>query len=434
MPAGPQHIQFTVSGEIVSVQGSAIAARLPQAAVGDLCWVSARSGEALPGQVVSFAGNLFSLALFGEPEGICPGAKVRTSGTALSVPVGKDLLGRMINPLGEPVDGLRAPLASCARRGLYCKPPRASERPIIDTALETGVRAIDGFCTLGRGQRIGIFASAGAGKSTLLAMIARQAAADVIVVALVGERGREVREFVEDTLGAEGLRRSVIVVATSDDSSLLRQTAPLTATAVAEHFRDEGLDVLLIVDSLTRTARALRETSIAAGELPVRHGYTNSVYTQLPKLVERAGRNSSGSITAIYTVLTNQDEDIDPLADEIKSLLDGHICIRKEMATLRVMPAIDVTTSVSRLFSRLNGRAERDAAYAGSCALARLLKERHIMMLGGVPDPELSRILANQEKLLGCIRQDSSELSTIADARRMVAEAAGLLATGQRNE
>lgn len=423
----PQALRFTLRGEIVSVQGSSITARLPQAAVGDLCWVQDRTGALLPGQVVSFEESLFSLALFGEPSGICPGAKVQTRGTALTIPTGRGLLGRVISPLGEPLDGLRGPLEASSRRQLHSKPPPACERPLIDTALETGVKAIDGFCTLGKGQRIGIFASAGAGKSTLLAMIARQAAADVIVVALVGERGREVREFIDETLGAEGLRRSILVVATSDDSSLLRQSAPLTATAIAEHFRDEGLDVLLIVDSLTRTARAIRETSIAAGELPVRHGYTNSVYTQLPKLVERAGRSTSGSITAIYTVLTNQDEDIDPLADEIKSLLDGHICLRREIAGLGVMPAVDITSSVSRLFSRLNDKTQRDSAQALSNALARLLKERHIVMLGGAPDPELARILAAQDKILGCIRQETTTPSTLEAVRSRVRETAKLL-------
>jgi type III secretion protein N (ATPase) len=237
---------------------------------------------------------------------------------------------------------------------------------MIEKALITGVRSIDAFCTLGQGQRIGIFASAGVGKSTLLAMMARRAAADVIVVALVGERGREVREFVEDTLGFEGMERSIVVVATSDESSIVRQTAPFTATAIAEHFSEQGKNVLLIVDSLTRTARALRETSLAAGELPVRHGYTSSVYIQLPKLLERAGRSGNGSITALYTVLTNEEDDIDPLADEIKSLLDGHLVLRRELAARGVLPALDVTASVSRLFTRLHDSNYVQTAYTGS--------------------------------------------------------------------
>jgi FliI/YscN family ATPase len=255
---------------------------------------------------------------------------------------------------------------------------------------------------------MGIFASAGVGKSTLLAMIARQAAVDVIVVALVGERGREVQEFLDDTLGADGLKRSVIVVATSDDSSLLRQTAPYTATTIAEYFRDQGKDVLLIVDSLTRMARAIRETSIAAGDLPVRHGYTNSVYTQMPKLVERAGRSTSGSITALYTVLTNQEEDIDPLADEVKSLLDGHITLRKEIAELGILPAIDITQSISRLFGRLHQLEYVTSAQAVSRAMSRFLKDRQILLLGGAPDAELDIILKYQKELFDVMRQQAN--------------------------
>jgi len=397
---------LTLVGTIVSVQGTSITARLPQSSVGDLCWVSTRGGKIVTGQVVSFNNELFSLALFEEPEGIFPGAEVRTRGQQLSVPVGDFLLGRVITPLGVPLDG-DSWSTSLQRRSIWAKPPPASGRPPIDSAIGTGVKAIDAFCTLGKGQRMGIFASAGVGKSTLLAMIARNATVDVIVVALVGERGREVQEFLDETLGAEGLRRSVIVVATSDDSSLLRQTAPYTATTIAEYFRDQGKDVLLIVDSLTRMARAVRETSIAAGDLPVRHGYTNSVYTQLPKLVERAGRSQRGSITALYTVLTNQEEDIDPLADEVKSLLDGHICLRKEIADLGILPAIDITQSISRLFGRLHQHEYTSAARSVSHAMSRFLKDRQILLLGGAPDQELQNILSHQKELFGVVQQST---------------------------
>jgi FliI/YscN family ATPase len=278
------------------------------------------------------------------------------------------------------------------------------------------------------GQRIGIFASAGLGKSTLLGTMAKRAEADIIVVALVGERGREVQEFIDETLGESGLARSVLVVATSDDSSLMRQTAPYTATAIAEYFRDQGKNVLLIVDSLTRMARAIRETSIAAGEVPVRHGYTNSVYTQLPKLVERAGRTSSGSITGLYTVLTNQEDDIDPLADEIKSLLDGHICLRRELADLGVFPPIDITQSVSRLFSKLQSSEYRASAGVISRAMARYLKERQIALLGGVADDELSRILTHKEKLLNTMRQALGESLSRADVEGSIRAVAQLIA------
>jgi flagellum-specific ATP synthase len=383
--------------------------------------------------VTSFNNDLFSLALFDDPDGISPGASVRTRNSQLEVPVGDSLLGRVINPLGKALDNLGALGAKKSRdkhpafRGIYAKPPPASGRPTIDTTVTTGVKAIDGFCTIGKGQRVGIFASAGLGKSTLLAMIARHASVDVIVVALVGERGREVQEFIDETLGATGLTRSVIVVATSDDSSLMRQTAPYTATTIAEAFRDQGKDVLLIVDSLTRMARAVRETSIAAGDLPVRHGYTNSVYTQLPKLVERAGRSKTGSITALYTVLTNQEEDIDPLADEIKSLLDGHIVLKKEIAELGILPAIDVTHSVSRLFNRLHLSEYCLAARCVSQAMSRYLKDRQVLLLGGAPDSELEVILRNREDLFKLFRQDTQSSFDMERSKNDVLRVAKIL-------
>jgi FliI/YscN family ATPase len=244
-------------------------------------------------------------------------------------------------------------------------------------------------------------------------MIARRAEADAIVVALVGERSREVREFIEETLGEEGRKRSVVVVATSSDSSLLRQTAPYTATTIAEYLRDQGSNVLLIVDSLTRLARAIRETSIAAGDLPVRHGYTNAVYTQLPRLVERPGTSPNGSITALYTVLTTTEDDIDPLADEVKSLLDGHIVLSKEMANIGIMPAVDITQSISRLSGRLTPPHVCGQARAVQRAMARYIRERDIALLGGTPDAELGNILRNQEMIRQVLSQDARETSSL---------------------
>lgn len=417
---------LTLTGTIVSVQGASITARLPQASVGDLCVISTRDESHVVGQVVAFHNELFSLALFQEPEGIYPGAVVRTRAQQLSVPVSDALLGRVVDPLGSPIDE-HSRLPRCERRSIANKPPPASGRPPIASALCTGIKAIDGFCTIGQGQRVGIFASAGVGKSTLLAAIARQADVDVIVVALVGERGREVQEFIDETLGQEGLSRSVLVVATSDDSSLLRQTAPYTATTIAEYFRDQGKNVLLIVDSLTRLARAIRETSIAAGDLPVRHGYTNSVYTQLPKLVERAGVTTSGSITALYTVLTNQEEDIDPLADEVKSLLDGHICLRKEIAELGILPAIDISQSVSRLFTKLRSPEYCATARIITHAISRLLKDRQILLLGGTPDPELQRIIQHQPDIIHTLQQSLTESYTLGQTDAEIARVAAAL-------
>ena len=305
-------------------------------------------------------------------------------------------------------------------RPIVAHPPLATGRPLISEPLITGIRSIDGFCTLGKGQRMAICAPAGIGKSTLLGMIAGRSEIDVIVVALVGERSREVREFIEETIGPEGLKRSVIVVATSSDSSLLRQTAPYTATTIAEYFRDQGMNVLLIVDSLTRLARAIRETSLAAGDLPVRHGYTNAVYTQLPRLVERAGTSTKGSITGLYTVLTNTEDDIDPLADEVKSLLDGHIVLSKEIAMLGIRPAIDITQSISRLFTRLSSTNHQDAAHEIVRMLSRFIKEREIALLGGTPDRELHAIIEHQKSLCDLLAQDYNEISPYSETKQRI--------------
>jgi FliI/YscN family ATPase len=264
-------------------------------------------------------------------------------------------------------------------------------------------------------------------------MIARRAEADAIVVALVGERSREVREFMEETLGEEGRKRSVVVVATSSDSSLLRQTAAYTATTIAEYLRDQGKNVLLIVDSLTRLARAIRETSIAAGDLPVRHGYTNAVYTQLPRLVERPGTSTTGSITALYTVLTTTDEDIDPLADEVKSLLDGHIVLSKEMASLGIMPAIDITQSISRLSGRLTSPEFRHRALAVQRSMARYLRERDIALLGGTPDAELHTILTNQGMIREALSQNIDDSSSLEATERELSRLCSVLAPSTRD-
>lgn len=404
-----------ITGSILSVQGATIVARLPQGAVGDLCWIRARDNREVRGQIISFHENNFALALFDEPDGIIPGAQVKTCGSRLSIPVSTALLGQVISPLGLPLDTGSTPISCSEMRPIHALPPSPISRPLISEPLYTGIRSIDGFCTFGKGQRMGICASAGIGKSTLLGMIARRASVDVIVVSLVGERSREVREFIDDTLGPEGLARSVLVAATSNDSSLTRQTAPYTATTVAEYFRDQGLNVLLIVDSLTRLARAIRETSVAAGDLPVRHGYTNAVYTQLPRLIERAGTSTRGSITGIYTVLTNTEDDIDPLADEVKSLLDGHIVLSKEMGTLGVLPAVDVTQSVSRLFERVANQHRVETAHHLRRALTRLIKERDIVLLGGTPDRELEAILNHRETLVRLLSQQRDELTAGSD-------------------
>jgi len=425
---------FSLTGEIVSVRGATILARLPQGSVGDLCWIKTRSKGELRAQIVAFEENTFSLALFDEPDGISPGAQVRTHGTQLTLPVSTSLLGTVISPLGIPLDDSTKPVSCSEMRSIFAPPPVATKRPIINTPLITGIRSIDGFCRLGRGQRVGICAPAGIGKSTLLGMIARRAEADAIVVALVGERSREVREFIEETLGEDGRKRSVVVVATSSDSSLLRQTAPYAATTIAEYLRDQGLNVLLIVDSLTRLARAIRETSIAAGDLPVRHGYTNAVYTQLPRLVERSGTSTTGSITAIYTVLTTTDDDIDPLADEVKSLLDGHIVLSKEMANLGIMPAIDITQSISRLSGRLTSPDFLHRAQAIQRAVTRYVRERDIALLGGTPDAELQAILSNRGMIRETLSQRIDDSSSLQMTEHELSRLCSAIAPSTRDD
>lgn len=420
-----------ITGKIVAAQGVSIKATLPLASVEDLCFVETRSGKRIPAQVISFDGNLFSLAPFGDPVGIFPGSKVWASGHALTIPLGNTMVGRALNSRGEPIDG-QPPFHSTSLRPVTSEPSPAIGRPLVSEILATGIRAVDGFCTLGKGQRLGIFASAGLGKSTLLGSLARYATVDVVVVALVGERRREVQEFIEHTLGPEGLARSVLIIATSDESSLQRQLAPTAAATIAEFFRDQGKDVLLIVDSLTRWARAVRETTLAAGELPVRHGYTNSVYTLLPKLVERAGRASSGSITALYTILTNHEDDIDPLSDEIKSLLDGHICLRQELAELGIFPAIDISRSVSRLFHRLHDSAHNNSAHTIRRAMARYLNERQMILLGGAVDNELQAIIAHEKPLWDLVRQPHTENVTLTESLRQIHSCAMSLQSATR--
>jgi FliI/YscN family ATPase len=284
------------------------------------------------------------------------------------------------------------------------------------------VRAIDTFCPIGYGQRLGIFAGAGVGKSTLLGMIARHADVDVCVIALVGERGREVQEFIHECLGEEGLARSVVVVATSDESPLRRLIAPQTATSIAEYYRAQGLRVLLLVDSLTRTARAIREVELAAGEPPVRQGYTSGVYTELPRLLERAGNDDSGSITALYTVLTTGEQDSDPLADEIKSILDGHLVLSQQVQLEGIRPAIDVLRSVSRLREKLQSEEVRVCMENLLTVLGRLRRDRDIVLLGGSPDPALRTALRIEPELKRFLSQRPKDHTTSKELHLMLEE------------
>ena len=349
-----------MSGKIVQVIGLVIESAGPNVSMGELCYVKSRFPhvEPIPAEVVGFRDGHVLLMPIGEMQGIGPGCEVVSAQKTLQVQVGPELLGRVLDGLGEPIDG-KGPLLCKRDYPLQADPPSPLERPRIQDSLYVGVRAIDGLITLGDGQRIGIMAGSGVGKSTLLSMIARNTEADISVIALVGERGREVKEFIERDLGEEGLKRSVVVVATSDKPALVRIKG---ATAIAEYFRDQGKRVVLMMDSVTRFAMAQREVGLTIGEPPATRGYTPSVFALLPRLLERAGTSRKGSITGIYTVLVDGDDMNEPIADAVRSILDGHIVLSRAIAAQNHFPAIDVLASVSRVMNEVVDDAHLKAA------------------------------------------------------------------------
>lgn len=360
------------SGKVIEVIGTLIKVAGIDLVLGELCELRNPQGQLLQtGEVVGFTRDFALVSPFSRLGDISRSTQVTGLGRPLSVKVGDELLGRVIDSLGEPIDG-GAPLTSTRMRSIFADPPSPMTRQLIDRHLPTGVRVIDAMTTLAEGQRMGIFAPAGVGKSTLLGMLARGAEVDINVIALIGERGREVREFVEFILGPEGMARSVVICATSDRSSIERAKAAYVATAIAEHFRDEGKRVLLMMDSLTRFARALREIGLAAGEPPARRGFPPSVFAELPRLLERAGMGASGSITALYTVLAEDDSGSDPIAEEVRGILDGHLILSREVAAKNRYPAIDVLGSLSRVMPQVV-----DAEYLGASTRVRQLLAKH---------------------------------------------------------
>lgn len=349
-------------GKVVQLIGLVIESEGPNVMLGELCYVFSRGGgEPIKAEVVGFRQSRVLLMPLGEVTGIGPGCDVVASERSLSVPVGPDLLGRIVDGLGNPIDG-KGPLANAEAYPLHNAPPPPLSRARIHSRLSVGVKTIDGLLTLGRGQRVGIMAGSGVGKSTLLGMIARNTEADINVIALIGERGREVREFIERDLGEEGLQRSVVVVATSDQPALVRLKGALTATAISEYFRDQGLNVMLMMDSVTRFAMAQREVGLTVGEPPATRGYTPSVFATLPKLLERSGPADTGSITGIYTVLVEGDDMNEPIADTVRSILDGHVVLSRDLAAKNHYPAIDVLASVSRVMLEIVDRSHWQAA------------------------------------------------------------------------
>ena len=353
-----------IKGRVIQVVGTIIKAVVPAVKVGEVC-ILRNPGEdfEMKAEVVGFSRDAALLTPLGDMYGISAYTEVTPTGRAHMVPVGDGLLGRVLDGLGRPLDADTAgPLQADRFYPVFADAPDPMRRRIIRDPMPLGVRAIDGLLTCGEGQRMGIFAAAGGGKSTLLGMLVKGAAADVIVIALIGERGREVREFIENELGEEGCRRSVIVCATSDKSSMERAKAAYVATAIAEYFRDQGRKVLFLMDSVTRFARAQREIGLAAGEPPTRRGFPPSVFATLPKLMERVGMNDRGSITALYTVLVEGDDMTEPIADETRSILDGHIILSRNLAAANHYPAIDILASTSRVQNAVVSREHRAAA------------------------------------------------------------------------
>lgn len=352
-------------GSVSRIIGLMAEANGPKVSVGDYCHIISSQRGIIPAEVVGFKDTKTLLMPLGDLEGVALGDRVISQSQKLSVSIGANLLGKILDGLGKPMDGSVIEKLTCYP--LNNTPPNALSRPRITQPLNVGVRAIDGLLTLGRGQRIGIFAGSGVGKSTLLGMMARNTEADVNVIALVGERGRELKDFIEKDLGPEGLARSVIVVSTSDQPTLLRLKAALTATAIAEYFRDQGKNVLLMMDSLTRFAMAQREIGLTIGEPPATRGYPPSVFSLLPKLLERAGMSEKGSITGIYTVLVDGDDFNEPIADAARGILDGHIVLSREIAARNHYPSIDILHSVSRLM--------KDVAEPEVLSLARHIRQ-----------------------------------------------------------
>ena len=388
------------------------------APVGAMVEIQRDSGGPLAAQVIGFRDDLTLLYPFSSLDGVRRGNRVRMTKTSRWLRVGQELLGRVIDSEGHAIDGKPQP-ALDQRTRFDRKPPHPCSRPSIDTPLTTGIRAIDGLLTCGRGQRMGIFAGSGVGKSVTLGMMARYTDAEVIVIGLIGERGREVNDFIQRDLGPEGLAKSVVVVATSNEPALVRVNAAATATAIAEHFRDQGKNVLLLMDSLTRYALAQREIGLAAGEPPTTRGYPPSVFALLPKLVERAGRAEQGSITAFYTVLVEGDDPNEPISDAVRGLLDGHIWLSRKLASKTHYPAIDVLESLSRLMPDITGDEHQRAAVILRQMLAGYRDQEDLISIGAYrrgSNPAVDLAIELQEPISQYLTQRVEESATMEQA------------------
>lgn len=410
---------YQVTGRVKKVVGTIIHANAPAVRVGELVRLHNReTGLQLAAEVVGFLGREALLAPIGDTQGVSPTTEVIPTGTVQRVAVGEGLRGRVLDGFGNFVDGKEDEFVPEDFYPVYQAPPDPMKRRIIEDPLSLGVRALDGLLTCGEGQRMGIFAAAGGGKSTLLAMLVKGADVDITVLALIGERGREVREFIEHDLGPEGVKKSIIVVATSDRSSMERAKAASVATSIAEYFRDKGKKVLFLMDSVTRFARAQREIGLAAGEPPTRRGFPPSVFANLPRLMERVGMNDKGSITALYTVLVEGDDMNEPVADETRSILDGHIILSRKLGAQNHYPAIDVLASKSRVMSKVVSREHQDMAGKVNEWLALYAEVELLVKIGEYQkgsDPRVDVAISKQDAIRDFLRQRTTDLESYED-------------------
>ena len=414
-------------GHVVKVQGLLIESRGPQAIIGEICRIELGSKQ-IQSEVVGLKDDIVQLMVYGETAGIEIGCRVIASGSQLDVAVSAKLLGRVLDPFGKPVDG-KGEVESSVRYPALANPLNPYNRPRIKERISTGIRAIDGLLAVGRGQRIGIFAGSGVGKSTLLGMIARNTSADVNVIALIGERGREMNEFIENDLGAEGLARSVIVVTPSNSPPLARLRGAYVATAIAEYFRDQGLDVMLLFDSLTRFARAQREIGLSSGEPPATRGYPPSMFDSMPKLLERSGTSEKGTITGFYTILVDGDDLDEPVSDTVRGILDGHFVLSRNMAQRFHYPAIDILGSISRLATVVTGPETKKAVGIIRALIADYADAEDLINVGAYKKGTNSKIdeaIAKREDIENFLIQAVEEKSTVKETLRAMGEIAGV--------
>jgi len=415
----------TIHGRITEVIGMLIKAVIPQVKMGDVCLIK-REPEPLIAEVVGFTKDEVFLSPLSDMHGIGPSSEVIPLRIPMHIKIGKKLLGRILNGVGDPIDtDIKGPLKLEETFPVINPPPEPLKRTIIEKPISVGIKSIDGILTCGKGQRVGIFSAAGVGKSTLLGMIARYSKADINVITLIGERGREVREFIKNDLGEEGLKRSVVIVSTSDQAAQLRINAAYVGTAIAEYYRAQGKSVILMMDSITRFARAIREIGLAAGEPPARAGYTPSVFATLPKLLERSGTSEKGSITAFYTILVEGEDINEPLAHEVKSILDGHIVLSSELAQKGHYPAVDILTSISRILPNITTKDHQNSIRRLREVLANYKKNELLIRIGEYKpgsDKEADFAIKYIDKVNNFLKQNINEKFSFEETLNLLKE------------